>query len=293
MSGEEVPESRLDAHFETIQRRLANVTLPLVPVAGDGEGEPGSSIGSGLLVELGSRYFVLSAGHCVEKFCPDTASLFVAHDRHHFMVDVLDRQFTFDFATLVDIGYIEIARPADGEGPDTFWQAALTLADIVDLNLRQAHRTEMLLVCGGFPAAVQEPGELGGSNQDTSGVLAYFYSPFLSEMPTGKCHSSEFHIAMDIPTKLLLVHGAGERSVLDRVPKLSGASGGGVWVVEPKELQDGFSETSMKLSGLYVQTKRTDGIPVFLRAIKVTETLKLVAKNNPDLAESTAITAAL
>jgi len=274
---------------------LAYSTIPLVPIVGEGEEARRNGLGSGVLVELDSRYFIVTAGHCVRDFTHSKIALGVARGRHNFQADIIDRDQTYETHDgsdpSSDVGYLEIPGH-QGKAAESYWRVALKLAGFVNLDLPPGQDEQGLFVCGGFPDALAEEVEPTISKREETINFIYFYSGYYNEEHPSEIHPPDRFFSLRVPSSVHQIEGPGKRRTRP-MPDLSGVSGGGVWHVDLRDLDEGFTESSMKLAGLHVATFKRNSDPVCLRAIKATEALRLIAKKNPDLAERTDIEALL
>lgn len=266
----------------------------MVPIVGAGEDErrKDRGLGSGVLVELDSRYFIVTAGHCVSDFIHDKIALGVARGRHNFQVDIIDRDHTYDMsAPSHDVGYLEIPGH-QGRAAESYWRVALKLAGFVDLDLPPQQDGRDLFIYGGFPNALAVQVEPTSSKREETINFIYFRTAYYNEATPSEDYPPDRYLNLRVPESVYQIDGPGERRSRP-MPNLAGVSGGGVWLIDPLDMDEGFNESSMKLAGLHVATFKRNGDPVNLRAIKATEALRLIAKKNPDLAERTNIEALL
>jgi hypothetical protein len=267
-----------------LQEKIAFHTVPLYFFRGKAERGDQPPSGSGVLLRLQDRHFILTAGHCVRISLGGEIAVGIT-DRLHTFIPRLDR-----------CAYVE-----NGEGDYGFWEVppanASTIASksrvflshrsIEILTSRELRNANDWLVLGGYP------GILASINREegpTARLLAY--STVISGVdpaPTSTIEpppSSENEVDLWVPAAGN-IDTVGSRGAVD-VPALGGASGGGCWRSGVRPSPERWEPAKMKLVGVHTGSckpvRSTDGTNhAFAREGLIANHLRLIAREYEDL----------
>ena len=251
------------------------------------------TFGSGVLVHLGQRYFLFTAGHCVAecRLPGRVVYLGITHrQRHKFRLPVANTQYVRTPDGTVDYGYIEIA-PVDAK---TIERNSMVFSGVHRIELRdpEPRSDDDWLVVAGYPA------EAYLNNEEARLVTARF----LVGLTLVKRHDAlPEHIAPPPPGYQVFdlwlppeqVDSPDPNTHEDAEPiKFGGVSGGGCWEVDLEVPPDKWSpDQKPKLCGIHaatidVEKRDVDGNKHYLlREVSVRHHLELIAKDYADLRE--------
>lgn len=271
-----------------LQQTLVLHTVPLYFFRGSTRDGRCSSSGSGVLVKLGGRYFILTAGHCVREAgaaSTDAIVLGMKMGAHRFEPNLQSRGDSL--AQGIDVGYFEVP-PADGaiiesSGTRVFLsENSLCIASGDDL-----HEQNDWMVISGYPSAM-----INGDKSRNPGARMLVYSTTIAgtgEAPESRLNPKAGRDEVDlwIPQKGN-VDTLSEAQQTMTVPELRGSSGGGCWKAGVRPHQDKpWDVRSIRLVGIH--TGSCDSMQIgaethtFAREHLLAHFLRLIAHDYPDL----------
>lgn len=205
--------SAIGEHVQRLADRLSRHTVPLVFIRSADRMKGGS----GVLLTIGSRDFVLTAGHCVAEGEEAMIMMGVKDEPHQFTPTLQRGRYA---TKPEDFGFWEVAKPDADYIRACGHKAFLTLQD-----LALGSHLPSKLIFGGYPVGAYEfpePTLLGWR-------LVTFFC-FITG--TGGVTSW----GEDRPGALVLVRPAeavtlvsGQDTAVEVLPEFPGASGGGYW----------------------------------------------------------------
>jgi hypothetical protein len=275
-----------DETVPLIDARLNPFTVALTFLAGDGAGEHPTGNGSGVLVQLEGRKFMLTAGHVLRDIAKaERCAITIRRGMHKFAPPSLGRaEYRFEKGVL-DFGFIEFAPSVASTieanekmfaGPNTLlvepcaasiaandWMVMAGFPDEVSKKAPQAtgyrlvHTSTTLAGCGPAPASVLGP---------------------------------DSHQAIDlwVPENIAVYSVTGKLEG-NRVPAFAGASGGGAWKAGVRPIQAGiaWNVNKLKLVGIHIGSSDStvlNGTPTrFAREVLIGHHLRLIADTTPAL----------
>jgi hypothetical protein len=262
-----------------LQQRLVLHTIPLYFFRGSTDGGRCSSSGSGVLVKLGGRYFILTAGHCVREAgaaSTDAIVLGMKMGAHRFEPNLHGRGDSL--ARGIDVGYFEVPS-ADA-------------ATIESLGSRVFLSENSLCVASGdvmsgYPSAI-----IDGDKSRNPGAKMLVYSTTIAgtgDAPESRLEPKAGRDELDlwIPQKGN-VDTLNEAQQTVTVPELRGSSGGGCWKAGVRPHQDQpWDVRRIRLVGIH--TGSCDSMQIgaethtFAREHLLAHFLRLIAHDYPDL----------
>jgi hypothetical protein len=228
--------------------------------------------GTGVLVSLNGRHFMLTAGHCIEDLA-----------QHTFAISICDKPHTFqprfvrtgvDTAGGRDWGYAEIA-PADVvtiESQNAVFLAASRLM-VMDATALQAEGE--ILVLYGYPDAV-----VVKTGSGDVGMTDYYIGS--SVTAAAPIEAAVQHVNMDLMDVRDVTQDS--RPAVE-VPRLRGLSGAGCWNTRLKPSDETWVPRSVRLVGIHVGSTDEKGAR-WGREILVGHHLRMIAADYPDLRET-------
>ncbi len=244
-------------------------------------------MGSGVLVELFDRHFILTAGHCVRDTRNwDSVHVGISQTRHRFDVRFSRGHMTYRNEAnqpFRDHGYFELDRASAD------WIASMNKI-FMGAGRLSAAGTDISQELGGIAVLSGFPGSV--ANQTGQGVGSRFLAcgVFLPDMMPcaegGNPTPFDAGQSVDIcVTDQMLRDNSGSWSLED-FPALEGASGGGFWL---PEVANRDTELRLKLAGIRVgRVLVPPSVPGFIRfrEVLVGHHLRLIADEHEDLRES-------
>lgn len=274
-----------------LQSKLALHTVPVAFLKGRAEAGNVSEAGTGLLLRLVDRYFILTAGHCVKGWqSADHLAVHVTARRGRFTPCVVNSGFRYGPAQDGDdYGFWELAA-FDASTIQANARTFLSEASVEVLTAEDLRERNEWMVLSGYPDAFTTKAR--GSR--TFRLLQY--STLVAG--SGSAPRSTLKAAANptdfadlwVPRTSNVDALAEEPREID-VPALGGASGGGCWYSRARELGDGGWEPSkMKLVGIHTGAckveESAEGMdPVFTREALIANHLRLIAREYADLRE--------
>lgn len=274
---------------EDVRFKLGLHTVPLFFLTGSGEIQRSTGNGSGVLVKLGARFFILTAGHCVVESTDRSIAVGITDTPHRFTPHLVSSGFRYKLGTEIDFGYWEV--PA----ADVGWIKAngrvfLSEAGIEVITTEECLTRDDWMVLGGYPDEL-----VNGDRHTRPGARLLGYSTILAGKGIAppsrltRTHLQYEVIDLWVPREGNIDATANPPDEID-VPALSGASGGGVWLggVRPTPLE--WSNSKMRLVGVHSGSCLPFEINgerhVFSREILLGHHLHLIATDYSDLREA-------
>jgi hypothetical protein len=260
------PNSILTRSDKQIRQRLGWFTVFLVRPPRRLE-ERGSPHGTGVLFQVGGRFFVLTAGHCIEE----GLAIGLTDARHQPWVPQPQR---LAIATDVDAGFIELshidARQLQAHthiflGPDRLHVAS-------PLSLYTDEDRYLLF---GYPATL--------ASQDVSPPTDWLRPLLVDTVVSGRQGTAPYTVGDDQGIDLAI----DPARALGKVPDMAGASGAGCWKSGAVENYDGWQPESIRLAGIYVGRPRGE-VHRWARFIPISTFLLFISREVPSVASEIA-----
>lgn len=269
------------ARGKELQERLQRFTVPIFRFIND-KPEP-ADCGSGVLLKVGKRAFVLTAGHCVRGDY-DWIALGVRSHTHRFTFQPAGSNYVY--SERGDFGYYLIS-PDSVETIAAGSRIFLSEKSVEVLSVSEHYASRDFVALGGYPMQRMNYRD-GGTG---TSLLVY------STTPAGGEHApaSNFIPAInDIRHEIHAwipqqenVHTLADSPTPATIGELRGASGGGWWSTHLNRAP--WQPSNVKLIGTHVATGRDvaetdDGLRHrFSRVSLVGKHLALIARDFPDL----------
>ena len=269
-----------------LQQRLVLHTVPLYFFQGSTRDGRCSSSGSGVLIKLASRYFILTAGHCVLEAglaSSNAIAVGIKAGPHRFEPN-LERRGN-SMAVGIDVGYFEVppidAATIESSGSRVFLsENSLYVASGDELQTQNDW-----MVISGYPSAIRE----GDSTNPGSKLL--LYSTTIAG--TGDAPASILEPKAGRDELDLWIPEDGNIDTLSvsqqtaTVPELRGSSGGGCWKAGVRPHPETWDVSRLCLVGIHtgsgVRTQIGTETHSFAREHLLAHFLRLIACDYPDL----------
>ncbi len=273
---------------DAIQQKVALHTVPIHFFRGNAELGKWSSSGSGVLVKLGGRYFIFTAGHCVRDAgnASDAIVVGVRNSLHRFQPNLERRNHLLGRG--IDVGYFEVPQ-VDAITMESGNRVFLSASSLRLASSEWLKEQSDWMVISGYPIAIVE-----GDVTVNPGARLLVYSTTIAgtgDAPaaTFTCQAQSGELDLWIPSKGN-VDTLNPDNLAVTVPVLRGASGGGCWTagVRP-HLDEKWHAGRLRLVGIH--TGSCDSIEikgenhVFAREYLLIHYFKLIAEDYPDLRE--------
>ncbi|WP_313818869.1 hypothetical protein [Cupriavidus sp.] len=270
-------------HAQALQDRLQPFTVPIFRFRRNVP-EPVDS-GSGVLLNIGEFYFVLTAGHCVTGDF-DSLTLGVRNHPHRFSFEPANRNYVCIWER-GDFGYFQVSPDSVGTiaaGNRVF----LTERSVEVLSVSEHEASRDFLALAGYPLNFM------ANTDDGTGARLLVYSttmaggqhaPASTLVVAGGENRREIHAW--IPQQDNVDTLADDRPPVASFPRLHGASGGGWWSTHMNRAA--WQASDVKLIGTHVGmspqvTETEDGLRHrFSRVSLVGNHLALIARDYPAL----------
>ena len=270
---------------------LSYYTVPLFLFHGDAP-EPAKFAGSstGVLLKLGNRGFILTAGHCVRDAAGKTIMVGVAKQAHRFRSRLDAAAFVYEGGSK-DYGYFEIPA-VEWATYDAHAKMFMAPSRIEVLSPAEFGTIDDWFVLSGYPGAamrvVDEVDEVGHG----------FSQIHVSTTPAGLGVAPASTLAQpgsDVVTVDLWIPEAGNLNTTSgrfeeiSVPVLAGASGGGCWRGHVRPDPEGWTPSRFRLVGIHIGSTQIGEAEIngekhrFSREVWIGHHLALIARNYPDL----------
>ena len=274
-----------DWHLETalwgeeICTFLAYYTVPIFFLAADMNFDK-AGIGSGVLVKIAERLFILTAGHCAQDYRTGQTAIGVAKDEpHRFTPQISRLNWRFDEQRGIDFGYVEV--PALHER--TFSSRSklfMSPKRILVETPEQLRRDKDRMVVAGYPNAMTQSS--ASTRHGTHGYEFFYNSTIIAG--TGNAMPSTLPppcpgmqtIDLSVVREGQINTTSGDFEEM-QIPTFPGVSGGGCWR-SCFEAGGTWEPSQMKLVGLHVGSDDR-----FAREVLVGHHLRLVAEDYAEL----------
>lgn len=282
------PDAVLMREGEVVQRQLAFHTVPLFFFRGKADIGNCTGSGSGVLVKLEQkRFFILTAGHCVEQAGDAGNEIAVGIDDgpHRWIPMIIRRGRRHSEHTEQDFGYFEI--PALDAGRVQAGWNFFASEQAIDIVLPEDLITKNdWMVISGFPGDI-----MTGDPQSRVGAGLLTYSTTIAG--TGTSPPSSFPRQKN-NYRVLDLHVARKGNINSTAepkqefsaPALSGASGGGCWLAGVRPDAEQWKPQNMRLVGIHIASYPVDEDNLFAREVLVGHHLRLIAEDCEDLREA-------
>lgn len=272
--------------IKEVDERLGPFTVPLTFLDGEGDKERPTGNGSGVLVRIQERRFLLTAGHVLRQLSDaKTCAIGIRRERHRFAPRHLGRvEYRLSDGN-EDYGFIEFDAsvwPSIEAAQKIFAGPNRLLVETADA-LRASNDW---FVMAGFPdeVTVQIGQGTGYRLVHASTTIAGQGVAPSSTLPPP--HIEALDLWLNATEKGYLVTGELAR---DDVPPFAGASGGGMWKggVRPISKDKEWSGDQLRLAGIYIGStapSAIDGMKVsFYRSVLLGHHLSLIASTTPNV----------
>lgn len=268
-----------------LQERLSFHMVPLYFFRDNAERGNLLSTGSGVLLRLKDRYFILSAGHCVRDAQYGDTAIGIRTSKHRFAPTFVGFSYRKDASN--DYGFWEVSRLDAGiirAGSRVF----LSEHSIEVLTSEELRLKNDWMVLSGYPGAITV-----GDPQEAPSARLLAYSTIISGLdpaPTSRLYpppTSDYEIDLWVPAVGNIDSLAEEPTRVD-VPVLRGASGGGCWRSGVWESPETWTPNKLRLVGVHSgscdRIEVEDGTEhVFAREYLIANHLRLIAQEDSDM----------
>lgn len=252
--------------------------------------------GSGVLLKIERRYFILTAGHCVHYAKGGEVATSIVNRTHRFY-PVLPGTASpeCDPADAVDVGYFVVA-PTDARSFEAYRRFFCSLDRLHVTTSENLTKEKDWMVVGGYPQEYLQAEKTTKLTIFHPGMLTLvtmiagqFGAPN-SPLPTPRRGMQTIDLVMDVRQNQRIETVEGIREFTP--PLLRGVSGGGCWraFVQPNPSQ--WSANGIKLTGIHIASDddaviAEDGRPVrFLREVLIGHHLRMIANDFAELRET-------
>ncbi|WP_297362778.1 hypothetical protein, partial [Acidiferrobacter sp.] len=273
-------------HFrlaKKLEEKIRRHTVQLHFFRGETKERERRGSGSGTLVKLKDRYFILSAGHCVDDAGSpdlDEIAVLITTSPHEFKPKLIRRARYPD----VDVGFFEVpctdASTIEAKDRVFLSEGSISIMSAEDLKARNDW-----MCIGGYPGVLMEQKTDTGAG---SRLLVYSTiiagtgeTPKPTEAPERRCGMLDLWVP---PSGNVLTTEHTNQPVA--IPTLSGASGGGCWLLRVRPHKVNWSADDISLVGTHVGSweETVSGEKhLFGREILLSWHLVLIAKECPEL----------
>lgn len=279
-------KTQLDAvlvkESRNVDKWLEDFTLPLIYL---NEKKQIRGCGSGVLLRLGERYFILTAGHCVSLSIGKKVALAIEKAGKFFIPTFANKNYIDKKDYKNDFGYFELA-PVDARYFETKRMVFMSSNRLKISSMQELKKLDDWVVVSGFPDKNQERDKerqyVSLQQLHVSTVLA----------GTGRAPVSHFlPLGKNVIELWISESGCVESTAPGYpevpVPNLGGASGGGCWKSNVRPLHDNWTPNEMKLIGIHIATESKVKIHgefhYYYRSSSITCHLLLLSQDYPDL----------
>jgi len=252
-----LPDDYLLGHDVSVdvRDRLALHCVPMYFFRGEARTTNFKGCGSGVLVKIGLKFFILTAGHCVVEAgdMGDDIVLGVLPGLHTFKPRLERRNFVLEGppdAHTADCGYFEVP-PADAVQMEAAHKVFLSLQRVAIATADELTAANDWMVVAGYPREL-----LNQSGDSPAGIGFLTYTTTIAA--TGDAPSPPPGFPIGSHDLLLWVPDDGNVLATDpsqpsmTVPVMRGSSGGGCWIANFRNRgTEEWSTARMRLVGTH------------------------------------------
>lgn len=277
----EIPDAVLFKMGNEIDRHVSNYTVPIVFFDGEPSKITRKGNGSGILVRIKHKYFILTAGHCVYYSNGLNKILIIDDKPHRFEPEIIKSNYIFNQSSGMDWGYFEITKH-DADTIQSKKKVFLNYENILIINRETLREENDWLIINGYPDALAQPLDTHANYQ------ALFVISTIAGVgcaPESVLDQNDFSFDIWSPKE-------GNIDVTTdtyddaKMEKLSGSSGGGCWKTDVRPYPEKWNLSKLKLIGIYIGSYETiieNENCLFYRSIFVSNHLKMIADDYPEL----------
>lgn len=266
------------------ERYVRHHTVAMIHLAGS---DPSLQIvggGTGVLVQIEDRFFVLSAGHCIEPLeRASHTALIIQRGKHRFTVKPI--RFQYRNTATEDFGFMEVSQ--DNADKIQLREKLFLTAD--DVEPVQLSGVDDWFVVSGYPVAHSDiqlsRRRLGAAHLAI--VTTPAGCPPAPETTIAGTKSGSHLLSLWIPPSGILNLSSGRLGPEVSVPPLRGMSGGGCWRAHARPNPTGWDVSRMRLCAIHegsLDSEFSDEAGNrFTRAVSVSCHLHLIAQHYPGL----------
>lgn len=265
-------------------------TVPLTFFDGVISADTVASTGTGVLLNLDGRGFVLTAGHVVDDYVEfGLCAVGIARRPHRHIARFIRHAIRFDEKKSIDFGFFEI-DPDDFAAYRSYDRGYLSPARLLVQNRTDLRAANDWMIVAGYPDAVINKSQQGhGYRLLTYSTTIAGLGP-VPESPLPHAHPSMQVVDLCRPLDGQLLAFPGEMYEVE-VPSFRGASGGGCWKAGVRPDPRAFSVNGMRLAAIHTgtMTEALDtsiGPCLFAREVLVGHHLRLIADSVPEVRET-------
>jgi len=274
---------------------LSLFTIPFLIFEDEIEPENLRDRGSGILVDLFGKYFVLTAGHCVRSAGENYRRLVVpaiSNRKTRYEMEIISPDFVFSEGE-ADYGYFEINEKHKNI-IESQSKVFLGTRRLLVTSPESLHEFDDWMIINGYPRQTYQ------TDTDADGRVQAHYARHLlvccvlpnqvilqsSQMPPewDDCDTVDFCIPE-----------AGQIDIISgefcetHIPELDGASGGGCWKTNFRTQRKEWSPNNCQLIGTHVASHFDIMIneerSILTREVLLINHLRLICLNHPDLSQ--------
>ena len=282
-------EEWIRRNHRTIQEFLSPRTAPLL-IFDSGACRDPVSRGSGVLVELGGRHFILTAGHCVaagvaagRMVCLPISTLNIADGSRlvpkPLFVKIVKSNYVSKDEGTVDFGYFELDPDSAGTMKAKFY--IFTGIGRIIVRGRSATQGDEWVLVIGYPG---DEARVTVRAYQARAMLAFTLVAAEDELP--EVHGRDDFSSLDLllPPECIVSPMPGELEQAEP-SSFGGVSGGGCWLVDISLDPEHWTiDNKPSLCAIHAGTGIEKGRDFFLREVPIAYHLRMLADDYPDLA---------
>jgi len=277
----DIPDAVLFKMGNEIDKHVSNYTVPIVFFDGDLCKETFRGNGSGILVRIKNKYFILTAGHCIHDSNGLNKILIIDDKPHRFKPEIIKSNYIFNKISGMDWGYFEITKH-DADTILSKKKVFLNYENILITNKETLRKENDWLIINGYPGA------LVNSLDTHTNFQALFVISTLAGVgcaPESILEQNDFSFDIWTPKEgnVDVTTDKYNDAVME---KLSGSSGGGCWKADVRPYPEKWSLSKLKLIGIYIGSCEKiieNENHLFYRSILISNHLKMIADDYPEL----------
>lgn len=268
---------------------LSYYTVPMFFFQGTPDERTYLTNGSGSLLRLGGRFFVISAGHVIKRLAGNVCLIPPSKSQSRF-IPKLDK-YRYHDANGIDYGYAEIPAADAGNftANDTLFMGPERIFVASYDELKSA---DDWMIIAGFPDDLMTVED--GDRRQGRGVRLLHLSTTIADVASAPKSNlvpppSGMHV-IDLWAAEAGLETMSGNPEMRQIPKLGGASGGGCWKANVRPDPNSWHRDRLKLSAVHIGSTQdlvaVNGMQVrFSREVLIGHHLRMIADDYPELRE--------
>lgn len=268
---------------------ICQFTVPIAIFQGEPCRENIVESGSGVLFNINSSLFILTAGHCVKALNEnkdvqgkDQCAIGIANDWNQFLPQLGRRCYRYNIDEGVDYGFIEIP-PNLISSFSSYSKFGMGTKRICVYESDDLIRADDWMVVSGYPDQIM-------IKEDTAYGVRLLVCPTIIAGTEDAPTASGSRPVDGMRTIDIWTPKRGNICVYPEIdlkpgnPSKGGMSGGGLWKANVRPNPDEYDVKNLQLVGIHVGTfKEDDDDKIFSREVLIGHCLKLVAETCDDI----------